>query len=113
MNAVFMKYTHKSIIQSILFDIGIWHLPCINTLSLLITNPHSQNLQTITHLIRLRPRLTITKMTQSRINYSTTLKLNQRFETHDEFLSVFNIERKKNLEVWTIVDSKKLLRGTE
>ena len=107
MNAVFMKYTHKSIIQSILFDIGIWHLPCINTLSLLIANPHLQNLQTITHLIRLRPRLTITKMTQSRITFSTTLKLNQRFET------VFNIERKKNLEVWTIVDSKKLLRGTK
>ena len=35
-------------------------------------------------------------MTQSRMSYSTTLKLNQRFETYDEFLSVLNIESKKN-----------------
>ena len=35
-------------------------------------------------------------MNQSRISYSTTLKLNQRFETYDEFLRVLNIESKKN-----------------
>jgi len=35
-------------------------------------------------------------MNQSRISYSTTLKLNQRFETYDEFLSVLNIESKNN-----------------
>jgi hypothetical protein len=67
----------------------------------------------ISILLQMKKTLTITQMTQSRKTYSMTLKLNQRFETHDEFLSVFNIERKKNLEVWTIVDSKKLLRSTK
>jgi len=52
-------------------------------------------------------------MTQSRMTYSTTLKLNQRFETlsfetlethhkfqtYDEFLSVFSIERKNNFDI--------------
>ena len=41
------------------------------------------------------------------MTYSTTLKLNQHFETYDEFLSVFNIERKKNFDFWTKFDCKK------
>ncbi len=42
--------------------------------------------------------LTITKIT-----YSTTLKLCQRFETYDEFLSV----SKKNFDIWTKIDSRR------
>ena len=40
-------------------------------------------------------------MNQSKMSYSTTLKFNQRFETYDEFLTVFNIESKKNFDTWT------------
>ncbi len=39
--------------------------------------------------------------------YSTTLKLNQLFITYDEFLSVFNIESKKNFDIWTELDSRR------
>ena len=46
-------------------------------------------------------------MTQSRMSYSTTLKLNQRFETYEEFLNVLNTESKKNFDIWTKVDSRK------
>jgi len=46
-------------------------------------------------------------MTRSRMTYSTILKLNQRFKTYDEFLSVFSIERKKNFDIWTKFDCKK------
>ena len=41
------------------------------------------------------------------MTYSKTLKLNQRFETYDELLSVFNIENKKNFDIWTKFDCKK------
>jgi hypothetical protein len=46
------------------------------------------------------------------MTYSKTLKLNQRFETYDEFLSVFNIENKKNFDIWTKFDCKKQPDGT-
>ena len=46
------------------------------------------------------------------MNYSMTLKLNQRFEIYDEFLSVFNIESKKNFDIWTKFDCKKHPNGT-
>ena len=36
-----------------------------------------------------------------------TLKLNQRFETNDEFVGVFNIESKKIFDIWTEFDCKK------
>ena len=38
------------------------------------------------------------------MTYSMALKLNQRFETYDKFLSVFNIESKNNFDVWTKFD---------
>jgi len=41
------------------------------------------------------------------MSYSTFLKFNQRFETYDEFLSVFNIESKKNFDMWTKHDSRR------
>ena len=41
------------------------------------------------------------------MTYSTTLKLNQRFETYEEFLNVLNTESKKNFDIWTKVDSRK------
>jgi hypothetical protein len=56
--------------------------------------------------------LTITKITQSRMTYSTTLKLNQRFETYIEFISVFNIESKKNFDIWAKFDCQKHQDGT-
>ena len=43
----------------------------------------------------------------TKITYSTTLKLCQRFETYDEFLSGFNIESKKNFDIWTKIDSRR------
>jgi hypothetical protein len=46
-------------------------------------------------------------MTQSRMTYSKTLKLNQRFETYEEFLNVLNTESKKNFDIWTKVDIRK------
>jgi hypothetical protein len=45
-------------------------------------------------------------MTQSRMTYSTTLKLNQRFETYEEFLNVLNT-KSKNFDIWKKVDSRK------
>ena len=51
-------------------------------------------------------------MTQSRMSYLTILKLNQRFITYDEFLSVFNIESKKNFNIWTKLDSSRQNDGT-
>ena len=35
------------------------------------------------------------------------VKLNQRFETYEEFLNVLNTESKKNFDIWTKVDSRK------
>ncbi len=43
---------------------------------------------------------------------STTLNLNQRFETYDGFLSLFNIERKRNFDIRTKFDCKKHPNGT-
>jgi hypothetical protein len=45
-------------------------------------------------------------MTQSRMTHSTTLKLNQRFETYEEFLKVLNT-KSKNFDIWKKVDSRK------
>ena len=50
-------------------------------------------------------------MTQSRMSYLTIFKLNQRFETYDEFLSVFNIESKKNFDIWTKHDNRRQNEG--